>query len=81
MVQNLASLIPALLAQDLINITRGLTRQSNCEKYVQRDYSISNLNSLYSHSVVISEIYSHAFWQKFRETSVFTKEITKKMIS
>ena len=26
-----------------------------------------------AHSVVITEIYSHTFLQKFRETSIFTK--------
>ena len=29
------------------------------------------------HSVEITEIYSHNFWQKFREINVFTKQILK----
>ena len=29
----------------------------------------------------LREIYSHAFWQKFRESKGFTKEITKELIS
>ena len=28
----------------------------------------------------ITEIYSHAFWQKFREINNFTKEISKELI-
>ena len=33
------------------------------------------------HSVVIKEIYSHSFfWQKFRESKIFTKEITQELI-
>ena len=31
-------------------------------------------------SVEITEIYSHAFWQKFRESNAFTKLITKELI-
>ena len=33
------------------------------------------------HSVEITEIYFHIFWQKFRELNVFSKAITKELIS
>ena len=32
------------------------------------------------HRVYITETYHHIFWQKFRESNVFTKEITKGLI-
>jgi len=44
-------------------------------------YTLAWKNDLH-HSVVISEIYSPFtnFWQKFRESNAFTKEISKEMI-
>ena len=32
------------------------------------------------HCVEITEVYFHAFWQKFRESNAFTKEITKELV-
>ena len=32
-------------------------------------------------NVVITEIHSHTFWQKFRESNVFTKDLTEEVIS
>ena len=33
------------------------------------------------HSVEITEIYSHAFWQQFRESNGFAKEVPNELIS
>ena len=39
------------------------------------DFEIANCLGLPTHCVEITEIYSHIFWQKFRESNVFIKEI------
>ena len=44
------------------------------EKWVNHHKNKSTL-----HSVEISEISSHTFWQKLRESNVFTKEIIKEI--
>ena len=42
--------------------------------YGQRNLGIT------SHSVEITEIYSHIFWQSFHESNWFTEEVSKKLM-
>ena len=43
--------------------------------YGQRNLGIT------SHSVEITEIHSHVFWQSFHESNIFNEEVTKKLMS
>ena len=59
------------------NCIQPLLSRNVCKKSVRVNFRNFHTVLCARHGVEITEIHSHSFWQKFRESNDFTNKITK----